>query len=68
MSELLPCPFCGGTDEADKIDVEYEDDTSNLIWWMACDCGARGPVADNIEKARKAWNKRAPPSTSEGPL
>lgn len=54
MSELLPCPFCGG--EADVID--YDDEC-----WVAHQC-ANGTAVETdsyetVNEAIAAWNTRA---------
>ena len=65
MDELLPCPFCGGTDIEDDW-----DDYSNMM--QRCDeCDAQGPIvlwngtvfpddASKRTEARRLWNQRAP--------
>lgn len=61
MSELKPCPFCGG--EAD----EYEGDYGNGIYCMMCGAMVGEPIhleyrttkRVNIEEAIAAWNTRA---------
>ena len=54
MSELLPCPFCGG--EADVID--YDDEC-----WVAHQCANGTSVETNSyeteAEAIAAWNSRA---------
>lgn len=77
-TELLPCPFCGGSDAF----VERLDYTAAYVQCDAdvgdgCACLARGPIAvqdDDGEDipggagAIAAWNRRAtPPSPSTAP-
>lgn len=54
MTELLPCPFCGGL----KIRLVG----SRRPYWMAlCDgCGANGGLCHVHEEAVATWNTRAP--------
>ncbi len=47
MADLLPCPFCGGSDLH-----------SNGAW-IACGCSAFGPTGGCKEEAVAAWNTRA---------
>ena len=55
MSELLPCPFCGG--EAETLTAESMND-GYLFCIMCNDCCSRGDVYDNEAEAIEAWNKR----------
>lgn len=52
---LLPahgCPFCGH--DLDKIHRVQ----STTACWVACSaCGARGPSADDMDAAVRAWNR-----------
>ena len=56
MTQLLPCPFCAGTDL--WVQPEY----------VACRyCSTEGPWCDGGDKpdAIAAWNRRAPGSVSD---
>lgn len=56
MSELLPCPFCGGEAEtltAESIHGGY------LFGIMCNDCRSRGDVYDTEAEAIEAWNTRS---------
>ena len=78
MSELKPCPFCGGKaklhSEIDIVPVidtngAYVDADINVYpSWVECtECGATGEAFDNGEesdtdKAIIAWNRREVPN------
>ena len=56
MSELKPCPFCGG--EARPM-AQHWDDGSH-VWWVECRvCGADAKRCDDGLEAIAAWNARA---------
>ena len=61
MTELKPCPFCGG--EA-KLHIRYKPDEKRYAL-IVCECGAQVKSEDcwnYIEaefKAIEAWNRRA---------
>ena len=51
MTELKPCPFCGG--EASMY-IAYDDG-----YYVCCDeCGCGLPVYNTEEEAIEAWNRR----------
>ena len=51
---LLPCPFCG---DMDWTVVDNDREIS-----VRCDhCGARGPWADTVNRAKVIWNARIQP-------
>ena len=67
MTELLPCPFCGGT----NVRVDFDYAREYMATWCD-DCGAYGPQVDladalawrhskdeNRVKAIELWNTRA---------
>lgn len=57
-SKPLSCPFSHlGMQDADEIDVPKKRH-GNGVYWVGCDCGARGPREDDGNKAVKAWNAR----------
>lgn len=51
MSELLPCPFCGGTEICLTMSCSLH----------CCTCGMTGPSADTNAACVKAWNTRTQP-------
>lgn len=52
MTELKPCPFCGG--EAELID-KYEG-----VFWIICKgCLCESGFVKTKEEAINAWNRRA---------
>lgn len=56
MSELLPCPFCGG--EAEILTAESMH--GGNLYGVMCDCCAgRADVYDTEAEAIAAWNTRA---------
>lgn len=58
MSDLLPCPFCGG--EADlQVDEMNFADNSGIA--MCGTCFSCGPCKDNWADAVVTWNTRATP-------
>lgn len=61
MSELKPCPFCGGLNQTIEECFNYTFSEA----FVQCDsCGARSEIEDNVspkkakEKAIKIWNTR----------
>jgi Lar family restriction alleviation protein len=59
VSELLPCPFCGGTNIF--IGKDYD---SEIAYAFCTNCGARGPrvryyVNIPVKKAYEKWDRRA---------
>jgi hypothetical protein len=55
MSELLPCPCCGGTADIDK--------QRGMAYSVGCeDCGLQTPYLFGIEQAVLAWNTRTKPA------
>lgn len=51
---LLPCPFCGGTEQRVKSSGRWG-------WFVSCSCAAVGPGAKSREEAVIAWNMRMEP-------
>ena len=58
--ELLPCPFCGGTDIREEIHEGY-------IVGVCHTCGAKGPDARATFALvwQAAWNRRSPDARDE---
>ena len=62
MSELKPCPFCGG--EVVLSSLEYHDKDNDTYYGVDClnyECVACGniPRFTRKEDAINAWNRRA---------
>lgn len=51
---LLPCPFCG---DADKPGTHTYP--SGITHGECMECGARGPLEEDVQAARDSWNKRS---------
>lgn len=52
MSELKPCPFCGG-----QVSLQKWNDASDYHAWCNA-CQAEGPLRDTTSEAIAAWNAR----------
>ena len=53
--DLRDGPFCGN-DPAPRV----EQKTARIRWMIVCDyCGVRTDTYDNLELARKTWNKHS---------
>jgi Lar family restriction alleviation protein len=60
MTELKPCPFCGGKATL-RSDFGYKEGCQTA--WVRCTCGADGPISDSCAgetetEAIAAWNRR----------
>lgn len=56
MNELMPCPFCGRTDN-----LHFERYQCDGLWWgyIECtECVCSGPVGKLKKDAIDAWNRR----------
>lgn len=59
MSELLPCPFCGGKAKVTEKRRGTHRREGDNYQGLCNKCKARGPlVQDSPEKAVAAWNWR----------
>ena len=57
MSELLPCPFCGGKAET----ITAKNTRGGDLFGIICNiCASRGDFHDTEDAAIDAWNSRAP--------
>lgn len=56
ISELAPCPFCGGkVKPAEHVEKTFWDPA----WFVSCNCGCSyGPEREK-EHAERGWNNRA---------
>ena len=55
MSELLPCPFCGGKAEHVKLDREFY---RFAVKCTKCDCTNGGSAFENKDYNTSVWNRR----------
>ncbi len=59
MSELLPCPFCGGEALCHQIGIAR---TNEKMWRVVCmKCIAGTTMAFDSQHAKLLWNKRINP-------
>lgn len=56
MTDLLPCPFCGGED----LGVSNGDASDDWCAIYCRECFASGPHNYTDDHASKGWNTRAP--------
>lgn len=57
--KLLPCPFCGRTNQRFLTDMDiYNYPQNKGRRAIICDCGLRLYARDNAE-AKEKWNERA---------
>ena len=68
MSDLKPCPFCGGEAFVNDNPIGTSNETLNMrggvglgrLWSVECDeCGADAGYAQSVEEAIRRWNSRA---------
>lgn len=63
MSDLKPCPFCGGKAEM----LTAESMNGGYLFGIMCnDCRSRGDVYDTEAEAIAAWNSRVKPPCGGG--
>ena len=61
MTELKPCPFCGGAARI-SVDLEAKRDSEGRLWafTVVCDrCAASTGVSYKPGIVTKLWNRRA---------
>ena len=63
MSELKPCPFCGGKAELSHTDITSEYGRTSFVFCTKCTASGRmisvSPKYCSDECAIEAWNRRA---------
>ena len=58
MTELKPCPFCGGNAEFIE-NMEMWGTEPHKMYMVRCsNCYVKTQYRDNIDKATKVWNRR----------
>lgn len=64
MTELLPCPFCGGSpSEFRAMDESHHSHAEVEFLQINCqDCGASSVCSEHQDEVVAAWNSRAPAS------
>ena len=59
MTDLLPCPFCGGTAYDDLASLTIFGRRTSHKYAVACrECEASSPGAQELIDAYREWNKR----------
>ncbi len=54
MTDLKPCPFCGGDENGQELRV-----VEWMHFWVTCDaCLATGPEGKTQDAAKELWNRR----------
>lgn len=62
MTELKPCPFCGGIGKilTIKKSIKGKERKYKYLSYVRCrHCFAKSDVKDNEREAISAWNRRA---------
>lgn len=68
MSELLPCPFCGGEANLDELTPTPYNDQHSTYYSVGCiNCGI-GFYENTEDEAIAAWNSRANLGSCENEL
>jgi Lar family restriction alleviation protein len=64
MTELKPCPFCGGGTKVFKR-IDRDKEQSLYLYWIDCsnrECGVQFPLGERSEEsAIEKWNTRTAP-------
>lgn len=47
-----PCPYCNA--DADTESTAWEN---RVYFWVACQCGAHGPIRENENDSIHQWNR-----------
>lgn len=59
MSELKPCPFCGGSAELEIGEIDLNGSATRDSFQYYCDnCEILKGEFDSVESAQKDWNMR----------
>jgi hypothetical protein len=58
---LIPCPWCANDGDRGIASDERFDawGAPAIVWFVECECGARGPSAESPAQAEELWNKRS---------
>lgn len=61
MTELKPCPFCGGAANSFHCESENEDEDGYIIYCKVCDADAG--CGKTLDQAINNWNRRVKDDT-----